>query len=220
MTNLNSADRLPQFQDSSLAVAKRQKLSFRRGLWLALYYAIARNLPDAPLPGAGIANALRLFLVKRIFKEVGREVKIHAGVSFGCGVNVQIGDYSSLNGRCWIANDTIIGVDVMMGPEIVVLSGSHNFKRVDIPMREQGAPPRRPVVIGDDVWIGTRSIILPGTKIGSHSIIGAGSVVTKDVEEWAVVAGNPARKIRSRLDGEGIDSPCGLPTKLDTHENG
>lgn len=86
----------------------------------------------------------------------------------------------------------------MMGPEIIIISGSHNFERTDISMREQGAPPRRAVVIGNDVWIGTRSIILPGVNIGSHSIIGAGSVVTKDVPEWAIVAGNPAKIIRFR----------------------
>lgn len=190
---------IPQFQDSSLVVIKRQKISLRKGLCLFVYYVIAKNLPDSPLPGANIANAIRLSLVRCIFDQVGKDVKVHAGVSFGSGINVQIGDYSSLNANCWIANDTIIGHDVMMGPEIIVLSGSHNFERIDIPMREQGAPPRKPVIIGDDIWIGTRSIILPGVQIGSHSIIGAGSVVTKDVEELSVVAGNPAMFIRSRL---------------------
>ena len=56
----------------------------------------------------------------------------------------------------------------------------------------------KPVVIGDDVWIGQRVVILPGIKIGSHSIIGAGSVVTKDVDKYSVVAGNPARLIKQR----------------------
>lgn len=129
---------------------------------------------------------------------MGWDVTVHAGVSFGSGVDVEIADYSSLNRDCWIANDTVIGKDVMMGPEIVILSASHSFSRVDIPMREQGAPPRRPVSIGDDVWIGTRSIILPGVHIGSHAIVGAGSVVTKNVDEWAIVAGNPAALIRYR----------------------
>src|SRR5437763_142019 len=109
-----------------------------------------------------------------------------------------MGDYSSLNSGCWIANDTVIRNDVMMGPEIIVLSGSHNFSRHDIPMREQGAPPRLPVKIGNDVWIGTRSIILPGVQIGDHAIIGTGSVVTKDVPVWGIVAGNPACLIRYR----------------------
>ena len=59
-------------------------------------------------------------------------------------------------------------------------------------MREQGFQDIKPVVIGDDVWIVGRVTILPGVKVGSHSIIGAGAIVTKDVPEWAIVAGNPA----------------------------
>ena len=111
---------------------------------------------------------------------------------------MKIGDYSSLNRDCWIANDTTIGDDVMMGPEVIILSGSHNFSQHHIPMREQGAPPRLPVTIGNDVWIGTRSIILPGVKVGNHAIIGAGSVITKDVPDWGIVGGNPADLIRYR----------------------
>ena len=109
-------------------------------------------------------------------------------------------------GECSIyklKDHTIIGNDVMMAPEVIILSGSHKFDRTDIPMREQGAPPKKTVQIGDDVWIGTRSIILPGVTIGSHSIIGAGSVVTKDVPEWAIVAGNPANLIRYRKEPSG-----------------
>ncbi len=68
-------------------------------------------------------------------------------------------------------------------------------------MRGQGFSEEKAVVIGDDVWIGGRVIILPGVHVGSHSIIGAGAVVTKDVPEWAIVAGNPAivKKYRKEL---------------------
>jgi len=86
----------------------------------------------------------------------------------------------------------------MIGPDVVVLSASHKFDRTDIPMCQQGGEPLRPVYIGDDVWIGTRAIILPGRKIGKGAIIGAGAVVTKDVPEYAIVGGNPARVIRYR----------------------
>jgi maltose O-acetyltransferase len=141
----------------------------------------------------------RSLLAGVIFKKIGHEVTVLKGVNFGSGLNIEIGDYSSLNADCWISNDTIIGKDVMMGPEIIILSSSHNFERTDTPMREQGAPPRQPVYIGDDVWIGTRSIILPGVKVGDHAIVAAGSIVTKDVPEWSVVGGNPAKIIRNRL---------------------
>lgn len=189
---------VPQFRMGPLAVIRQQGIGSARAAWLFAYYAFARHLPDDPLPGAGLANRLRSFLARRVFKHMGHDVTVHAGVTFGSGVALEIGDYSSLNRDCWIANDAVIGCDVMMGPEVIILSGSHNFSDTTRPMREQGAPPRDPVVIGDDVWIGTRTIVLPGVTVGSHSIVGAGSIVTKNVPEWAIVGGNPARLIRWR----------------------
>lgn len=185
--------------ESPLGIIKKQKLSPKHTLWLALYYVFAKNLPDTPLPFSGVSMMLRKYLAKKIFLSCGDKVKVHAGVDFGTGLNIILGNESSLNKNAWIANDTCIGSHVMMGPNVTILSGSHNFDRTDIPMALQGAPARRPVTIGDDVWIGTRSIILPGVSIGSHSIIGAGSVVTKDVPDWSIYAGNPARMIGSRL---------------------
>jgi len=196
---------VPQFRDSALAVLHRQRLGWLRAGWLFFYYALARHLPDDPMPGSGLANRLRSFLAGRAFRKMGRAVTVHAGVSFGSGAEIEVGDYSSLNCDCCIAHDTTIGKDVMMGAGVMILSGGHNFADVSRPMREQGASPRRPVAIGDDVWIGTRAIILPGVEIGSHAIVGAGSVVTETVPPWSIVAGNPARLIRWRKDPEHAD---------------
>lgn len=197
--NNNMANRIKNYRDTPFAVMTRQRLGMR-AFWLFLYYFVASKLPGSPLPGSGFGMWLRCLCVRHIFKRVGRDVTVHSSVSFGSGVDVVIGDFSSLNATCSISNDTVIGNDVMMGPSVLVLSGSHDFTRTDISMREQGALPRRPVVIGDDVWIGARCILLPGVKVGSHSIIGSGSVVTKNVPEWTIVGGNPARAIRHRLD--------------------
>ena len=188
---------IENYKDSSISVLLRQRLGVR-AIWLFLYYFLACKLPNTPLPGSGVGLKFRRLCVKKIFKFVGVDVTVHGNVDFGSGIDVQIGDYSSLNCGCWIANDTVIGRDVMMGPFVSILSGSHNFDRLDIPMRVQGAPVRRPVIVGDDVWIGTRAIILPGVKVGSHSIIGSGCVVTRDVPEWAIIVGNPARIVRYR----------------------
>ena len=86
----------------------------------------------------------------------------------------------------------------MMGPDVVIMTNSHNFERIDIPMNIQGSAVPKKVVIGNDVWIGTRAIILPGTTIGNGAIIGAGAVVTKDVPEYGIVGGVPAKLIRNR----------------------
>jgi maltose O-acetyltransferase len=86
----------------------------------------------------------------------------------------------------------------MMAPEVVILSTNHRIRSTEIPMRNQGYEPANPVTIGNDVWIGYRAIILPGVTVGSGSVIGAGTVVSKDVPEYAVVVGNPARIVRYR----------------------
>ena len=80
----------------------------------------------------------------------------------------------------------------MMGPDCIIYTRNHKIDDVTVPMNTQGNAEEKPVTIGDDVWIGGRVIILPGVKIGSHSVVGAGSVVTKDVPEWSIAAGNPA----------------------------
>ena len=74
----------------------------------------------------------------------------------------------------------------------------HNVSRIDVPMNQQGMEESGTVVIEDDVWIGARVTILKDVTIGKGSIIGAASVVTKDVPPYSVVAGNPARLIRKR----------------------
>ncbi len=86
----------------------------------------------------------------------------------------------------------------MMGPDVVILTQNHKFDRLDIPMLEQGFKDEQPVTICDDVWIGVRAIILPGVTVGKGAIIAAGAVVTKDVCEYAIVGGNPARVIKMR----------------------
>jgi len=94
----------------------------------------------------------------------------------------------------------------MMAPEVTIVSYVHRHDRCDIPMCFQGGGPVRPVRIGNDVWIGTRVILLPGVNVGDGAIIGAGAVVTKDVEPYAIVGGNPAHVIGTRKDK--MDQSC------------
>lgn len=86
----------------------------------------------------------------------------------------------------------------MMGPECVIISRNHEFDRTDIPMRLQGYKDAEPCVIGNDVWIGRRVMSMPGVHIGNGCIIAAGAVVTKDVPDYAVVGGVPAKVIKFR----------------------
>jgi maltose O-acetyltransferase len=195
---MNDTEHLKPVQDTAFSLAAKHRIGPWKLICLGLYYGLARYLPDSPFPGAWIGQASRSWLAKQIFAHCGVHVRINYGANFGTGIHVWLGNNSSIAADAWIGNDTRIGSDVMMAPSVTILSNSHNFARTDISMREQGAPPPRPVTIGDDVWIGTRVIILPGVTVGSHAILGAGAVVTKDVPEWAIVGGNPARVIRFR----------------------
>jgi maltose O-acetyltransferase len=133
-----------------------------------------------------------------LFTQCGINVNVEAGAYIGCGRDISIGDYSGIGINAWIGSGTTIGAHVMMGPDVMVFNRNHQASRCDIPMSEQGMASYMPVTIEDDVWIGARAILLPGVTVHSHSIVGAGSVVTKDVPSWVVVAGNPARVLRDR----------------------
>lgn len=99
----------------------------------------------------------------------------------------------------------VIGDNVMFGPEVTIRGGNHRIDIVGKPMAAVRDSEKRPeddpgVIIEDDVWIGSRAIILAGVTIGRGAVVAAGAVVTRSVEPYAIVAGNPARMIRKRWD--------------------
>ena len=113
------------------------------------------------------------------------------------GGGISIGKGSGLGVNCLVHGPLEIGEKVMMGPDVVILTHTHNIDRTDIPMGDQGSRVAK-VTIGNDVWIGMRSIIMPGVKIGNGAVIGAGAIVTKDVPDYAIVGGVPAKVIKYR----------------------
>ena len=120
-------------------------------------------------------------------------VKVIGPANLRIGRNTKILNRVILDAR----GDLDIGDDTQIGFESIVLTSTHRFEDLGRPILEQGMK-NRAVRIGSDVWIGARVIVLPGVTIGDHAIVGAGAVVTKDVLDWAIVAGNPARLIRYR----------------------
>ena len=115
--------------------------------------------------------------------------------------DVIIGDYTRIGLHCTVIGPICIGNHVNLAQGIVVTALNHNFndntKRID----EQGVS-TKPVVIGDDVWIGANAVVLPGVTIGQHSVVAAGAVVTQDVPAYTVVAGVPAKVVK-KLRNEG-----------------
>lgn len=132
-------------------------------------------------------------------KQIGENVYILNSVDILSPSNVEIGRFTCINkfSRLDGHGHLSIGNYVMIGPYCEILSATHNYKNKSIPMLKQGIQ-RKTTVIGDDVWIGTKSIIMPGVYVGNGAIVGAGSVVTKDVPQNAIVAGVPARVIKFR----------------------
>ena len=138
-----------------------------------------------------------MLIARGILEKCGKNVNIEKGANFGTGKGVSIGNNSGLGINCKIRGPLIIGDNVMMGPDVTILTHTHKIDRIDIPMWQQGSIVKG-VTIGNDVWIGMRSIIMPGVKIGNGAVIGAGAVVTKDVPDYAIVGGVPAKVIRYR----------------------
>lgn len=110
--------------------------------------------------------------------------------------SITVGDNFYCNCSCHILGDITIGANVMIGPQTVIWSRDHGAKPGMLINRQDHVNER--ISIADDVWIGANCTILKGVSLGRGCIIGAGSVVTKDVPEMAIFAGNPAKLVRYR----------------------
>ena len=173
---------------------------FKRQIWFLFYYLIAQHLPISYRyqPFGRLGKYLRGMTCKRLFRTCGKNINIEKGAYFGSGWEIEIGNNSGLGVNCNVPFNLKIGNDVMMGPDVFIIGENHDFDDINISMRLQGYIESKPICIEDDVWIGGRVIILPGVRIEKGAIIGAGSVVTKDIPPYAICAGNPARVIRYR----------------------
>lgn len=110
--------------------------------------------------------------------------------------DVTIGDYTRIGIHCTLIGPVCIGNHVNLAQGITVTALNHNFEDSSKRIDEQGVS-TKPVVIGDDVWIGANAVILPGVTIGSHCVVAAGAVVTKDIPDHTLVGGVPAKVIKN-----------------------
>lgn len=120
-----------------------------------------------------------------VIRELGEELII--GENVGIAANAFI----AMRGTITIGDNTIFG------PGVSIHAENHNFSDLNKPIRKQGAT-RKEVTIGKDCWIGSKAVILDGVNIGNHVIVAAGAVVTKDVPDYAIVGGVPAKIIKQR----------------------
>ncbi|NRB82849.1 MAG: acyltransferase [Winogradskyella sp.] len=117
-----------------------------------------------------------------------------SAVNNGVG-DVIIGDRTRIGLSNTIIGPVNIGNDVRLAQGVVISGLNHNYKDIYRPIHAQGFT-TKPIIIEDESWIGANTVILPGVTIGRHSIVAAGSVVTKDIPKYTLVAGNPAKVLK------------------------
>jgi maltose O-acetyltransferase len=138
----------------------------------------------------------RARLIKELIPSTGKGVWIEPPFYCDYGSNMTLGDNVFLNFNCVILDvvSVRIGFGVLLGPAVQIYAATHPIRAAE---RRTGLECGMPIVIGDEVWIGGGAIICPGVTIGSRSVIGAGSVVTKNIPDDVFGAGNPGRVIRN-----------------------
>jgi acetyltransferase-like isoleucine patch superfamily enzyme len=133
--------------------------------------------------------------------DIGSGVRMAPNVSLRNGERIKIGDYSHIGARCSLwAGDSVgritLGRHALLGPEVFITASNYQTER-GTPVVNQ-ARVERGVVIGDDVWLGARVVVVAGVEIGDGCIIGASSVVTRSIPAGSIAVGNPARVVGRR----------------------
>ena len=154
-------------------------------------------------------------LFYRRFLKIGKRFSFGVGTRFFAQTSIVIGDDVYIGRYCSIETDAIIGNHVLVANNVGII-GRYDHDMSLVGCYIKNAPcvrdknyvineKHRQVIIKDDVWIGFGAIVLSGVEIGQGSIIAAGSIVTEDVKEYTIVAGNPAKFIGQRFDKQNID---------------
>ncbi|ENC6724314.1 sugar O-acetyltransferase [Vibrio harveyi] len=134
-------------------------------------------------------------ILNHLLASVGKNCYIEPPLRANWGCHTHLGDNVYANFNLTLVDDThiYIGDHVMIGPNVTIATAGHP---IDPELRRDIAQFNIPVHIGNNVWIGANSVVLPGVTIGENSVIGAGSVVTKDIPANVVAVGNPCRVLR------------------------
>lgn len=134
-------------------------------------------------------------ILRGLFGSCGANLHVNQPLRVDYGCNIHIGDDVFINFNLTVLDEAEvrIGSRTLIGPNVSIYTACHP---IDVEQRDAAIQWARPVTIGESVWIGGNSVILPGVTIHDGAVVGAGSVVTRDVPPGTVVAGNPARIIR------------------------
>lgn len=149
--------------------------------------------------GYYIHSSARISLKRNV--QIGKNAEIQEYViirvfnsKLKIGSNTQINPFTVIYG----CSNIYIGNDVMIAPHCMIVSGNHNYKQINVPMRHAKEISNGDIIIGNGAWIGANCTITDGVKIGSHAIVAANSVVLNDIGDFDVYAGCPAKLIYNR----------------------
>ena len=146
-------------------------------------------------------------LIRQLLGRAGKNLRLFLPFRVDCGCNIFVGDDVLINQNCTFLDlgGITLGDRVLIAPDVKIYSVTHPLSAKErCRLGNDGTirikDIKQPVHIGDDVWIGGGAIILPGVTVGNNAIVGAGSVVTKDIPNDVIVAGNPAKIIKENKD--------------------
>jgi putative colanic acid biosynthesis acetyltransferase WcaF len=139
----------------------------------------------------------RTLLLRAFGARIGSNVHIYNSATIYLPWNLEVGSWSSIGEHAYIYNlgKIRIGEKATVSQRAHLCAGTHDFSKPDLPLMKP------PIAVGDQVWICADAFVGPGVTVGEGAIVGARSVVVKDVEAWSIVAGNPARFIKRRVLG-------------------
>ncbi|MBQ3886733.1 MAG: sugar O-acetyltransferase [Clostridia bacterium] len=135
-------------------------------------------------------------LLKKLFGSTGEKLTIEPPFHCDYGYNIHVGEKFYANFDCIILDvgEVRIGKNCLLAPRVCIFTVGHP---IDPELRSTGVEAAKPVIIGDNVWIGGNTVINPGVTIGDNVVIGSGSVVTKDIPSNVVAVGNPCKPIKT-----------------------
>ena len=170
----------------------RHAIKFRvaRILWAFTWMVMCRWTPS----GIGFFYRWRIFWLRVFGAKIGKGVHVYPSVRIWQPWTLEMCDYSCLASGvdCYSVDRIVIGENVVVSQDSFLCTASHDISSETFELST------KPIFLSKDSWVGARAIIFPGTKLGKGAVVAAGAVVVKDVPDWNVVGGNPARTIKMR----------------------
>jgi len=141
------------------------------------------------------SSRIKIFLLRLFGAKIGQGVLLKPSINIKYPWNLEIGDHSWIGENAWLDSlaPVRIGSNVCISQGVYLCTGNHDWTDPAFGLIV------KPIIIEDGAWVGARATVLPGVTIGSHSVVAAGAVITKDTEPYMIYSGNPAVKIKERV---------------------